>query len=290
MPNISFRLMAEWQFFSCDNQQMLELCPDGSYTAYSTRFAQHYHNRHGAFSQARHVYLLGSETQLHPHPQVLEIGFGVGMNFLTTLCDALTRGVSLQYRAFEFDPLPVSVLRAIGEQHPAMHALGKVNLWEALLQAWSNQTEIKAVPWRERDAMDKQQEIAINQANRKAALAARVNETSDQLPHYAPIDITLDQHHLHIDWCDVTAVDAPLPLDWASAVYLDGFSPDTNPEVWTPQFIERLVASMQVGSWMTTYSSAGAVRRAMKAAGLTARRRPGIAGKREHVHGQKLPV
>lgn len=269
---------------------MLELCPDGSYTAYSTRFAQHYHNRHGAFSQAHHVYLLGSSTQCHPNPQVLEIGFGVGMNFLTTLCDAISRGVSLQYRAFEFDPLPAMVLRTIGERHPALQALGKVALWEALLQVWPNQTEILAVPWRKHDALDKQQEITIHQTSRQAALAARASETADQLPHHAPLDIALDQYHLHIDWRDVSAADAPLPLDWASAVYLDGFSPDTNPEVWSPQLIERLVASMQVGGWMTTYSSAGAVRRAMKAAGLTAQRRSGIAGKREHVHGQKLPV
>ena len=78
---------------------------------------------------------------------------------------------------------------------------------------------------------------------------------------------------------DVTLV--ALPQDWASAVYLDGFSPDVNPEVWTAAFLGRLADALQPGGVLVTYSAAGHVRRGLQAAGLEVERRPGPAGKRE---------
>ena len=52
--------------------------PDGSRTALSARFGEAYGSRHGAAAQARHVFVEGSGTHLHPAPRVLEIGFGNG--------------------------------------------------------------------------------------------------------------------------------------------------------------------------------------------------------------------
>ena len=74
---------------------------------------------------------------------------------------------------------------------------------------------------------------------------------------------------------------ATLPRNWASAVYLDGFSPDVNPEVWSPEFLGRLADAMQVGGVLVTYSAAGHVRRGLQAAGLGVERCPGPPGKRE---------
>ena len=87
--------------------------------------------------------------------------------------------------------------------------------------------------------------------------------------------------HLNFDLRleDVTLV--ALPQDWASAVYLDGFSPDVNPEVWTAAFLGRLADALQPGGVLVTYSAAGHVRRGLQAAGLEVERRPGPAGKRE---------
>jgi tRNA U34 5-methylaminomethyl-2-thiouridine-forming methyltransferase MnmC len=78
---------------------------------------------------------------------------------------------------------------------------------------------------------------------------------------------------------DVTL--AHLPTGWASAVYLDGFSPDVNPEVWEDGFLARLAGTLQLGGVLVTYSAAGHVRRGLQAAGLVVERRPGPAGKRE---------
>lgn len=76
---------------------------------------------------------------------------------------------------------------------------------------------------------------------------------------------------------------AQLPTAWASAVYLDGFSPRVNPELWTPRFCTRLAASLAPGGRLATYSAAGHVRRALSAAGLEVSKVRGLAGKREFV-------
>ena len=106
--------------------------PDGSSTAFSSRFGECYHNRNGALSQARHVFLEGSGARRLPAPRILEIGFGLGLNFLTSAADALGRGAALDYLAYENDPQPSRLLAAVGEQLPG-HELA---LWHALLAAW----------------------------------------------------------------------------------------------------------------------------------------------------------
>lgn len=78
---------------------------------------------------------------------------------------------------------------------------------------------------------------------------------------------------------------AALPQAWADAVYLDAFSPDRNPELWTPAFLAALAGALAPGGCLATYSAAGAVRRGLAAAGLSVRRVPGasvgLPGKRE---------
>ncbi|MDV6373964.1 tRNA (5-methylaminomethyl-2-thiouridine)(34)-methyltransferase MnmD [Deinococcus arenicola] len=203
--------------------------PDGSRTAMSTRYGEAYGSRHGAHTQARHVFVEGTETHLHPAPRVLEIGFGLGVNFRATLADAAARGVRLEYMAYEFDPAPAELLREVSEgevgaEHPA---------WQQLLEQW---------------------------------------------PH-APLEIETENVRLTVYFADVLTAD--LPQDWATALYLDGFSPTRNPEVWTPEFVAQLAGTLAPGGILATYSAAGHVRRSLAAAGLEVERRPGATGKRE---------
>lgn len=217
------------------------LTPDGSRTAHSERFGEAYGSRHGAATQARHVFVEGSGTHAHPAPRVLEIGFGLGVNFRATLADAARRGAALDYLAYEFDPAPAEVLRAVSEGgegagHP---------LWPALLRVWP--------------------------AAGEAASGRR------QVRHG---DVTLT-----VEFADVLG--AALPAGWATALYLDGFSPARNPGVWTEGFIARLAGALAPGGVLTTYSAAGRVRRALQAAGLEVERRPGAPGKRECLRARR---
>ncbi len=203
--------------------------PDGSRTAFNARFGEAYGSRHGALTQARHVFVEGTETHRHPAPRVLEIGFGLGVNFRATLADAAARNVPLEYVAYEFDPAPVDWLREVSEKDPGSDHPA----WRAVLAQW---------------------------------------------PH-RPLEIDTGTVHLTVHIADVLS--AALPQHWATALYLDGFSPARNPEVWTPPFVARLADTLAPGGVLGTYSAAGHVRRSLEAAGLTVERRPGAPGKRE---------
>lgn len=66
----------------------------------------------------------------------------------------------------------------------------------------------------------------------------------------------------------------------ADAVFLDGFAPARNPELWEPALLTAVAARMSPSAPLATYSAAGSVRRALEAAGLRVERRPGFGRKR----------
>lgn len=81
--------------------------------------------------------------------------------------------------------------------------------------------------------------------------------------------------------------DAPLPRGWATAVYLDPFSPRVNPEPWSLSVLQRLRGALRLGGRLATYSAQGAFRLALKEAGFALHRVPGV-GKREWTVGIAL--
>jgi len=65
------------------------------------------------------------------------------------------------------------------------------------------------------------------------------------------------------------------------AYFLDGFAPDRNPEMWSEPLMRDLARLAAPGATAATWSSAGAVRRALAAAGFAVARRPGFGAKRD---------
>ena len=70
-------------------------------------------------------------------------------------------------------------------------------------------------------------------------------------------------------------------------VYFDAFAPDKQPELWTEDLFRRIFLSMRPQSILTTYSSKGAVRRNLKAAGFRVEKIPGPPGKLEITRAYK---
>ena len=66
----------------------------------------------------------------------------------------------------------------------------------------------------------------------------------------------------------------------ADAWFLDGFAPARNPELWDPALLAAVAARTAPGGTAATYTAAGAVRRALAAAGFSVDRRPGFGRKR----------
>jgi tRNA U34 5-methylaminomethyl-2-thiouridine-forming methyltransferase MnmC len=74
------------------------------------------------------------------------------------------------------------------------------------------------------------------------------------------------------------------PVD---AWYLDGFAPSRNPDMWSVELMGEVFRLTVPGGRFGTYAAAGFVRRNLANAGFIVERRPGFAGKREMLCGQK---
>ena len=83
------------------------------------------------------------------------------------------------------------------------------------------------------------------------------------------------------------AINAELPESAFDAVYLDAFSPEQNPELWTTNFFKKIIKSMRPNSLLSTYSAKGSVRRALMDAGFEVVKKQGPKGKREMLAGKK---
>lgn len=69
------------------------------------------------------------------------------------------------------------------------------------------------------------------------------------------------------------------------ALYLDGFSPAKNPELWSAGLLSEIALLCRRGTTLATWAVAGPVREALKTAGFHLEKRPGFAFKREMLVG-----
>lgn len=73
-------------------------------------------------------------------------------------------------------------------------------------------------------------------------------------------------------------------------IYYDAFSPDKQPELWTPKILQKVIAALLPNGILTTYSTKGIVKQAFRDAGLEVRRLSGPPGKRDMLRCQKKLV
>ncbi|MCX8088663.1 MAG: tRNA (5-methylaminomethyl-2-thiouridine)(34)-methyltransferase MnmD [Meiothermus ruber] len=203
---------------------------DGSPTLLHPAFGETYSSRYGAWMQANELYLKLTQTHLHPSPRVLEVGFGLGVNFRATLESCLHRGVSLDYLSYEAFPVSREVLNSV--ELPLSASAQKI--WAGVLEDWPAE------------------------------------------PH-RPLCLEGAWGRLEVRFEDVTQ--AFFPAEWATAIYLDPFSPKVNPEPWQPHVLKKLFLAASKGARLATYSVAGGFRRALAASGFVVRRVPGIGKK-----------
>lgn len=74
-----------------------------------------------------------------------------------------------------------------------------------------------------------------------------------------------------------------LPVGPVDAVYHDAFSPGTEPPLWSPGFLGRLVRCLAPGGALVSFTVAGHVRRALAQHGLAVERVPGPTGGKRQV-------
>lgn len=75
----------------------------------------------------------------------------------------------------------------------------------------------------------------------------------------------------------------------ADAFYLDGFAPDRNPAMWSPEVMKALARLARPGATLATYTTARGVRDALANAGFAVERAAGFGRKREMLKGRYTP-
>ena len=70
--------------------------------------------------------------------------------------------------------------------------------------------------------------------------------------------------------------------------YLDGHSPDKNPEMWSENIAEKLYEKSKTGTTLATYTACGLVKQNLRAAGFFVKRLKGFGKKRHKLFAQKL--
>ena len=82
---------------------------DGSQTVYSAVFGEHYHSQYGAFTESNHIYiqhgLLDVISKGNKSINILEIGFGTGLNALLSYVESEQLNIKINYITSEPYPL-----------------------------------------------------------------------------------------------------------------------------------------------------------------------------------------
>jgi len=225
-----------------------ELAAAGDGTPYSAIFDDVYHASHGALAQARHVFLAGNDL-LGENARWAGAGSFV----------ILETGFGL--------------------------GLNFLVTWQA---------------WRESKAKGRLHFVSVEKhpfrRDDLAGLLAPHGElaplSGELLRQWPPL--VGGFHRLHFDDGKVTLTlllgDAqtllPQLVANADAVYLDGFAPAKNPDLWSPELIAAVTRHCKAGATLATWSVAGELRRTLELAGWSLERRPGFAPKREMLVGR----
>lgn len=123
-------------------KRKIELTADGSHTLFVPAIDEHYHSINGAIQESTHIFI---NAGLHECPKkqinILEIGFGTGLNAFLTLLDVQNTGKTIHYTTLEAYPLPEDI--TIQLNYPEQTAPDKAYLYHRMHEVdWDKEIEI----------------------------------------------------------------------------------------------------------------------------------------------------
>ena len=213
---------------------------DAQGTPRSPRFGDIYRSQGldglGGLAQSRHVFLQGcgllgpqARWQHRAHWTVLETGFGLGLNFLTTWAAWRAdphRSRLLHFMSVEAFPVTAQDVLRSAAPWPELRPLA-----QSLAERWWGL--IEGVHRLRLDDGQVLLTLGIGPA------AQRLHELSGQ----------------------------------ADSVFLDGFSPDVNPELWSPSLLSQVAEHCRPGTQLSTWCVTRPVREALQHPGCGHRSR-----------------
>lgn len=223
---------------------------------FSPRYGDRYHSSSGARAQAGHVFLAGCRLpecwQQDEHWMILETGFGLGLNFLSTWACWLAsprRPARLHFVSVEAHPVSAADIRRAAALDPVLHPLG-----ERLADAWPLQVPDAGCP----------------------AIRRSFSQPEGCIELWVLIG---DAHQCLEQW---RRQHGPLG---AHSVFLDGFNPRHNPAIWSSTTLQAVAAHCRPGAGIATWCVARSVRDSLATAGFVVHKRPGLPPKRDCLAG-----
>jgi tRNA 5-methylaminomethyl-2-thiouridine biosynthesis bifunctional protein len=215
-------------------------------TPFSQAYADVYHSAEGGLAQAQHVFLRGNGL-----PERWR-----GQRCFTILETGFGFGLSFlaTWQAWREDPARCERLHFVSvEKHP-FTASDLLSLWEKFPESKKQSQALLAhwpmlVPGMHR----------LEFESGKVVLTLFLGDIADGLPQ--------------------------LQLA-ANALFLDGFAPQQNPQMWEPRLLRHLGRLAAPGATLATWSVAASVREALRGAGFIVEKRPGFGTKKEMLAGR----
>lgn len=225
-----------------------ELAFAGDGTPYSAAYDDIYHSADGGLEQARHVFLGGNDL-----PAAWQ-----GHERFVVLETGFGLGLNFlaTWQAWHDDPQRCARLHFVSvEKHP----FRREDL-AALHRRWPELADLSA-------ALVRDWPLPVPGLHRlhfddgRVTLTLAFGDAADLLPN------------LHVG---------------ADALYLDGFSPAKNSDLWSPRIAHALAKLAAPGATCATWSVSGAVKESLARAGFALAKREGFGAKREMLAG-RLP-
>jgi len=243
----------------------IEPTRDGSNTLYSEQFGQTYHNRAGAVTESRHVFFetpgIPRLLSDHKNLSILEIGFGTGLNLVLMLdyLDKTKSKSNILFRSIEAFPIDPQIASKL-DFGSKLEYLGYPSLLENIFTSLSD--GLNRIEVNEQVVL----ELFVGDFEETGNIFKQKADISDTPPPAKRTRGTLRQ---------------PAERFPANFIFHDPFSPEANPEGWTPELFKTIAAVSADDATLTTYCAATKARAAMAAAGWYVARAPGAPGKRE---------
>jgi len=118
---------------------------DGSHTILSEEYREHYHSVYGAIGESKHIYI---ENGLKPAIfnnnvlNILEIGFGTGLNAFLTLIEIINQKASINYTTIEPFPINKSLISKLNYPKKVNDSFLRKEFYKIHNAEWNKMIEI----------------------------------------------------------------------------------------------------------------------------------------------------
>lgn len=133
---------------------IIETTDDGSHTLYVPEMDEHYHSTHGAVQESMHVYIdAGFRHCNKAEINLLEIGFGTGLNAFLALLEAEKLQKKIHYTTLELYPVSVSNAASLNFSE-IIDPTQRVSFEKLHTAAWEEWVQISPLFWLKKMKMD----------------------------------------------------------------------------------------------------------------------------------------